>query len=499
MCRVGFAIMVVFGFAVVGVGCHGRDHGGDMARPSPDMADNNTPSPASPDMTPVAAAPATRVLFFLGDGMGIATMTAARIYAVGEDGDLTMDTLPETGFVHTYSNDAMVTDSAPSMSAYMTGVKMNNEVIAMSPDTVAPPYGPNGELPACDANNGSPVSTFLEAAKSAGWGTGVITTTRVTHATPAATYAHICHRDREFDIATQLAPGGDGYNKALGDGVDVVFGGGTQQFLPASASGGGRTDGRDLFQQMRAHGYTTVTTRAAFDKIAPAVWQKAIALFTPSHMHYEADRDPTVEPSLAEMTTKAMTVLERRGSYFLMVEGGRIDHALHETNAARALRETVAFDNAIKAAIDQAKKSDPDLAHTLIVVTADHDHTMMINGYSHRTGPTTPDNPGILGLVKNVITGAIDTDADGMPYSILGFGNGENRFAGARSTMTALTDMITGALDYHQEAGFRTTAGNETHGGTDVAIMAIGAHAELIHGFMDNTSVYPILRAAAGF
>jgi hypothetical protein len=91
---------------------------------------------SSNDPAPVAEAP-KNVIFFLGDGMGMTTMTAARIYSVGEDGELTMDTLPETAFVKTFSNDAQVTDSAPSMSAYMTGVKMNNEVISMSPDTVA--------------------------------------------------------------------------------------------------------------------------------------------------------------------------------------------------------------------------------------------------------------------------------------------------------------------------------------------------------------------------
>jgi alkaline phosphatase len=486
---------LLVGLSVAASACDHHSAAHDMGPPGAgDMA--STPGD---DMAGTPTGPFTRVLFFLGDGMGIATMTAARIYSVGEDGDLTMDTLPETGYVRTYSNDALVTDSAPSMSAYMTGVKMNNEVIAMTSDTIAPPYGPNNELPVCVVGNGAPVTSFLEAAKTQGWGTGVVTTTRVTHATPAATYAHICHRDREDDIAAQLAPGGDGYNKQLGDGVDVVFGGGTRQFLPAGNGDGQRADGRDLMKQMSDHGYQAGTTRAFFDGLDVNTTRKTIGLFNASHMHYEADRDPKVEPSLTEMTTKAMSLLEKRGSYFLMVEGGRIDHALHETNAARALRDTVAFDDAIKAAIAQAQKSDPQLAHTLIIVTADHDHTMMINGYSKRTGPTTPTNPGILGLVKNVVTGANDTDADSMPYSILGFGNGENRFAGARAMMTALTDLVTGALDYHQEAAFRMTAGNETHGGTDVAIMATGLHADLVHGFMDNTAVYALLRAAAGF
>ncbi|MHD0148957.1 alkaline phosphatase, partial [Corynebacterium diphtheriae] len=154
--------------------------------------------------------------FFLGDGMGLTTMTAARIYSVGEEGALTMDTLPETAFVKTFSNDAQVTDSAPSMAAYMTGVKMNNEVISMSANTLAidPGTDANGNklVNKCGTGNGTPATTLLELAKAKGFAAGVVSTARVTHATPAATYAHICHRDLENDIAAALVPGGTGYN-----------------------------------------------------------------------------------------------------------------------------------------------------------------------------------------------------------------------------------------------------------------------------------------------
>lgn len=118
------------------------------------------------------------VIFFLGDGMGLNTLTAARIYGVGEEGSLTIDTLPETAFIKTFSHDAQVTDSAPSMSAYMTGVKSNNGVISMDGDATQENY--------CSKSAGKPVTTLLELAKAAGRGTGVVTTTRVTHATPAA-------------------------------------------------------------------------------------------------------------------------------------------------------------------------------------------------------------------------------------------------------------------------------------------------------------------------
>ena len=446
---------------------------------------------------PVAATP-KNIVFFLGDGMGLTTQTAARIYKVGEAGDLTMDTLPETAFVRTYSNNAQVTDSAPSMAAYMTGVKMNNEVISMTPETSAFDAAGKDYLNGTDSTcpqsgNGKPVTTLLEIAKAAGMGTGAVTTTRITHATPAATYSHICHRDGENNIAAQAVPGGAGYNGALGDGVDVLLGGGRQFFLPATA-GGKRTDGRDLTAELKAKGYTYVQDKAGFDGVATTT-KKLVGLFTSSHMAYDIDRDASKEPSLAEMTGKAIDLLgQNPKGFFLMVEGGRIDHALHETTARKALQDTVAFDDAIKAAIDKMQAKDPGLANTLIVVTADHDHTLVLNGYAARTGPTTAASPGVLGLLRNFVDGSINKDAGGNPFTIIGFGNGESRLA----TRTALTDAQVADKNYHQEAAIPMGAGSETHGGTDVFLGAIGKGAENFTGVITNPEVFGLVRKASG-
>ena len=443
------------------------------------------------------------VIFFLGDGMGMTTLTAARIYSVGEDGELTIDTLPETAFVKTFSNDAQVTDSAPSMSAYMTGVKMNNEVISMTQDTKAidPGTDANGNKLAnnCGSNNGTSTPTLLELAKAQGLSTGVVTTTRVTHATPAATYSHICHRDLENDIAAAAVPGGTGYNSALGTtGLDVLLGGGQQFFIPFK-DGGKRADGRNLITEMKAKNYAYASNSTEFNAIDGTKTDRLLGLFTSSHMSYDLDRDPAKEPSLADMTTKAMDVLSKNSKgYFLMVEGGRIDHALHETTAKKALQDTVAFDNAIKAAIAKAKISDPDLKNTLIVVTADHDHTLVLNGYAKRTGKTAAGNPGVLGVVKNYVTGTVEKDLDGAPYSIIGFGNGENRTQGNRSSMASLDETTTSANTYHQEAVVRVAAGSETHGGTDVFLGAIGKGSETFLGTIDNTKVFSLVKASAG-
>ena len=446
-----------------------------------------------------SAATPKNVVFFLGDGMGMNTMTAARIYKVGEDGELTMDTLPETAFVKTYSNNAQVTDSAPSMAAYMTGVKMNNEVISMTANTSAFDATGKSYLSGTDSTcpasgNGSAVTTLLELAKAAGRGTGAVTTTRVTHATPAATYAHICHRDGENNIAAQAVPGGSGYNSALGDGLDVLLGGGRQFFLPTTA-GGKRTDGRDLTAEFVTKGYTYVTNKTQFDAAAASSTKKLVGLFTNSHMSYDIDRDTSAEPSLAEMTAKAIDILSKNDKgFFLMVEGGRIDHALHETTARKALQDTVAFDDAIKTAIDKMKLKDADLKNTLIVVTADHDHTLVLNGYAARTGPTTASNPGVLGLLKNFVTGLYNNDSSGNPFTIIGFGNGENRPA----TRSALTDAQVADKTYHQEAAIPMAAGSETHGGTDVFLGAIGRGSDKFTGVITNTEVFNLVRQSVG-
>lgn len=448
-----------------------------------------------------AAGEAKNIIFFLGDGMGPSTITASRIYKYGEDGSLNMDKLERTARIKTYSNDAQTTDSAPSMAAYMTGVKMNNEVISMSSDTVAtnPSKDANGNLGInnCATGNGSSVPTILELAKAKGKAVGSITTTELTHATPAATFSHICNRNAQYAIAAQIVPGGAGYNSALNDGVDVLMGGGRNHFLPYDATTSigklGRADGRNLLTEMAAKGYIVAATRA--DMLAAPLNKKLIGLYSSkSHLEYELDRTATppagegaTQPSLAEMTTKAMDILSQNSNgYFLMVEGGRIDHALHGTNAKRALTDTIAFDDAVKAALDKARTTDPTLANTLIVVTADHDHTLAFNGYGKRGNP-------ILDINRSYRDGKPSLDADGNTYTTLVFGNGPNR-PNLRANLDSTAVL---ADNYQQETGVRLNS--ETHGGGDVKLFAIGAGAKIFKGTLDNTKVFGLLKSAFGF
>ncbi|MFM5138514.1 alkaline phosphatase [Aeromonas rivipollensis] len=433
------------------------------------------------------ASDAKNVILFIGDGMGPSVLTATRLYKVGEEGNLEIMSLPRSARIKTFSHDAQTTDSAPSMAAYTTGVKMNNEVIAMSSNTkaVAPSKDANGNkgINNCTGDNGTPVPTILELAKAAGKSVGAVTTTELTHATPAATYAHICHRDAAYAIAEQAVPGGAGFNAALGDGVDVLMGGGANHWTPYSASNkGGRADGRDLTAELGAQGYQYVTTQSDLAKIESG---KVLGLFSAkSHLDYEQDRvakgAANTQPSLSEMTAKAIDLLSQNSQgYFLMVEGGRIDHALHATNAKRSLTDAVALDEAVKTALGKV-----DLADTLIVVTADHDHTMTINGYAAKGNP-------VLDLVKNG-DGSTQNDVDGKPFTTLVFGNGPNR-ADVRPTLTS--DQVM-ADDYLQETGVKL--GSETHGGGDVMLFADGAGSGRFKGTLDNTLVFGKLKEALG-
>ncbi|WP_337079169.1 alkaline phosphatase [Aeromonas dhakensis] len=434
------------------------------------------------------ASDAKNVILFIGDGMGPTVLTATRLYKVGEEGNLEIMKLARSARIKTFSNDAQTTDSAPSMAAYTTGVKMNNEVIAMSSDTkaVAPSKDVNGNkgINNCTSDNGKPVPTILELAKAAGKSVGAVTTTELTHATPAATYSHICHRDAAYAIAEQAVPGGAGFNTALGDGVDVLMGGGANHWTPynSTSNKGGRADGRDLTAELTAQGYRYVTTK---DELSGVNSGKVLGLFSAkSHLDYELDRvangAASTQPSLSEMTAKAIDLLSQNSQgYFLMVEGGRIDHALHGTNAKRSLTDAVALDEAVKTALGKV-----DLKDTLIVVTADHDHTMTINGYSAKGNK-------VLDLVKNG-DGSTQNDVDGKPFTTLVFGNGPNR-ADVRPTLTS--DQVM-ADDYLQETGVKL--GSETHGGGDVMLFADGAGSSRFKGTLDNTKVFGKLKEALG-
>jgi alkaline phosphatase len=443
---------------------------------------------------------AKNVILFIGDGMGIATITAARIYsgqAKGVDGEsyqLAMEKLPYSAFSKTYTHDSQVADSAPTAVAMTSGVKSYNGSIGVT-------QAANMSDCTSAANNG--VTTLWQLAEAAGLATGVVSTARITHATPAATYATTNRRDWEADadirpqdrnaacpdIASQLAT----WDKSNGDGFEVILGGGRQKFLPNTATDpeyadekGEREDGRNLTDEWKAGAAnrTYVTDKAGFDAFDWNGNGQILGLFEPSHMQYELDRNPAAEPSIAEMTLAAIKRLSRNSNgYVLMVEGGRVDHGLHAGNAARALGDAKALDEAVAAALAATNKSD-----TLIIVTADHSHTLMIQGYPDRGNP-------ILGLVKE--GGELTRGRDGKPYTTLGFANGpgsickEQPDKSYRCERDDLTNVDTTDKEFLQPS--TTPLGSETHGGEDVAIFAGGPGANLFSGVVEQNEIFHVM------
>ena len=436
-----------------------------------------------------AAPQAKNIIFFLGDGMGPTTIAAARIFRHGEEGLLNFERLERTARIKTYSNDFQTTDSAPSMGAYMTGVKINQDGISMKDArAIDPEKDANGNrtIDKCGANNGYVAPTILELAKARGKAVGAVTTTELTHATPASTFSHVCHRDAAYTIARQIVPGGEGYNLALKDGVDVLMGGGRHHFTPYDKASNprGRADGRDLMAEFGAQGYAVGRTRA--DMMSARPGRKFVGIYSADdHMDYSLARRPE-QPTLTDMALKAIELLSKDpDGFFLMVEGGKIDHALHDTNAKNALADTVAFDEAIQAAIDRMRQIDPGLENTLIVVTADHDHTMVLNGYPKRGSK-------VLDIVHDYATGQPKKDADGKTFTPLVFGNGKGR-PDVRADVDSASAL---REDYQQRAGVHTVY--ESHGGGDVKLYAVGAGSAPFKGTMENTQVFHLMKAAAG-
>lgn len=463
-------------------------------------------------------AKARNVILFVGDGMSLTTVAAARIYEgqlhgqPGEENQLSFEKFPHTAFSKTYNTDSQTPDSAGTMTAMITGAKTRMGFLSVD-------QGPaRGD---CASSLQTPLTSAVTLAKAAGLSTGIVTTTRITHATPGAAYAHTPERNWESDaempdkarsqgckdIAQQLVD----YSAATG--IDVVMGGGLNKFLPPSATGypnakGERKDGRDLLTEWKNRQPATafINTGSQLKQLDLAKTGRLVGLFHGDHLNYEYDRvnDREDEPSLAEMTKAAISLLNKNGKgFFLVVEGGRIDHAHHSGNAFRALTDTVAFSDAIRAANELTSAED-----TLILVTADHSHTMSFVGYPQRGNPILGKVFGKAGeddppsLVKDLL---------GKPFTTLVYANGPG-YTGASSMQPAgtknfphnpggyvepaigrpdLTDIDTEHPNFMQEALVPTNS--ESHGGDDVGIWARGPGAEAVRGSLEQNVIFHLL------
>ena len=424
------------------------------------------------------------VIFFISDGCGPASFGLAREFqkSIGGEPTLFLDTYNK-GSVATFSANAKITDSAASATAYACAIKTYNGAIGM------------------DINR-QPVETVLEAAEKAGYQTALISTARITHATPASFSSHVVDRNMEAEIGSQQ----------IVKGIEILMGGGRSFFLPTE-QGGLRKDGRNLFDEAGKLGYQQASTTA---ELMAATQLPLLALFTPGYMAYEIDRDPKKEPSLAEMTVKALELLSTSDKpFFIMIEAGRIDHAGHSNDTAAHIHDVLAYDDAMRAAVEFAKKDKK----TLVMGTSDHETGGLslgaqwgpLSGYTYDPLRLQHVNSSIEKFLADAAftKGATDQDASNWieQEADKRFGLRSQPFqtavkkitqyrkvAGDSTAFSHLRIMLVDSTARMARVGWSTS----NHTSVDVPVFAYGPGSDLFYGTMDNTAVGTAIFKALG-
>uniref|UniRef100_A0A3P9IY34 Alkaline phosphatase n=1 Tax=Oryzias latipes TaxID=8090 RepID=A0A3P9IY34_ORYLA len=437
---------------------------------------------------------AKNLILFLGDGMGVPTVTAARILKgqlnghSGEEYQLEMDKFPFVSLSKTYNTDAQVPDSAGTATAYLCGVKANEGTVGVSAAAVRSQ---------CNTTKGNEVTSILKWAKDAGKSVGIVTTTRINHATPSAAYAHSVDRDWYSDNempSEALQAGCKDIARQLFENIpniDVIMGGGRKYMFPKNMSdvdypgvakyNGVRNDGRNLVQEwidrMKDQGGHYVWNKQQLLSLNPKKTNYLLGLFGPVDLPYDLERNADSDPSLTQMVEVAIRVLQNNpNGFYLLVEGGRIDHGHHEGKAKQALYEAVEMDRAIGRADLLTSTHD-----TLTVVTADHSHVFTFGGYTRR-GNT------IFGLAPMV------SDVDQKPFTSILYGNGPGyKLVGGARENVSTVDFAEN--NYKAQSAVPLTS--ETHGGEDVAVFSKGPLAHLLHGVREQNFIPHVMAYAA--
>ncbi|KAM9759634.1 alkaline phosphatase, tissue-nonspecific isozyme isoform 1-T2 [Menidia menidia] len=437
---------------------------------------------------------AKNLILFLGDGMGVPTVTAARILKgqlsgkSGEETQLEMDKFPFVSLAKTYNTNAQVPDSAGTATAYLCGVKANEGTVGVSAAAVRAQ---------CNTTQGNEVTSILKWAKDAGKSVGIVTTTRVNHATPSAAYAHCVNRDwySDNEMPPEALQGGcKDIARQLFENIpniDVVMGGGRKFMFPKNQSdveypdvakhSGTRKDGRNLVQEWidrvkhkKGH---YVWNKKQLLSLNPNSVDFLLGLFEPVDMTYDLERNAETDPSLTEMVDVAIKILRKNpNGFYLLVEGGRIDHGHHEGKAKQALHEAVEMDRAIGQAHLLTSVHD-----TLTVVTADHSHVFSFGGYTYRGNP-------IFGLAPMM------SDVDQKPFTSILYANGPGykHVNGVRENVSTVDFM---GSNYQAQSAVPLAL--ETHGGEDVAVFAKGPLAHLLHGVQEQNYIPHVMAYAA--
>ncbi|NXT75794.1 PPBI1 phosphatase, partial [Zapornia atra] len=432
---------------------------------------------------------AKNIILFIGDGMGLSTMSAARIYkgqlagSSGEESLLAMETFPHVALAKTYTIDRQVPDSAGTGTAYLCGVKANAKTLGLSG---AADYGK------CRTGFGNEVDSILHRARLMGKSVGIVTTTRVQHASPGAAYAHSVSRSWYADANMPKEALRDGckdiaYQLVHNTDINVILGGGRMYMTPKRtpdpeypedpAQNGTRKDGVDLIAEwLRAkQGARYVWDKKGLDAVKDDSVSHLMGLFEPKDMKYELNRNTSTDPSIVEMTEKAIRILRRNPNGFFLFVEDEIDHGHHSGRAKQALMETVMLDRAVARAGELTSLSD-----TLTVVTADHSHVFTFGGNTLR-------GTSIFGLAPKKAK-------DKRAYTSILYGNGPGYSIrdGGRpaASLPAAEDK-----DYRQQAAVPLET--ETHSGEDVMVLAQGPMAHLFHGVQEQHYIAHAMAYAA--
>jgi alkaline phosphatase len=428
------------------------------------------------------AAQAKNIILMIGDRMGPSHVHIAWLYATRQLGkNLVMTEVMDKGqtaYMVNDTADSTVTESAAAAVQMATGLKVFAKSVGIGPD-------------------GKVLKTILEMAKEKEKATGLVTTSGITDATPAGFVAHVAHRSEEEKIADQLVK----------SDVNILFGGRKEFFLPQSEKGR-RKDGRNLLNDARENGYLVVETAEEMKKTDG---KKILGLFNQSNMLFEIDRRGSTEPSLAEMTVKALEILSRnKDGFFLMVEAGRIDHAAHHQDIAGVISDTLAFDEAIKV-VYEFQKSHPD---TLLIITADHETgglvilpysktgdeyeginlraIFQINGSHEKRNKELGKDPS-LEKIKEVIKKYYGIDLKEEEAKTIK----ENtmRRLDPRHFHYDMDGSIAFVLRLYHRIGWAT----DSHSATPLLLWGIGPGSEKIKGWRHNTELFKIMKEAYGF
>lgn len=421
---------------------------------------------------------AKNVIMLIPDGMSMDGTTLARWYNGGEA--LALDEMA-SGLVRTYSADAAIADSAPAGTAFATGYKSHTGYVGVLPDQNTMPGLP--ALAPGDAKK--PVANVLEAAKLANKSTGIIATSEIMHATPADFSAHYPDRSNYDALSEQQVYAG----------IDVVLGGGAQYFTPE-----GRKDGENLLNVIHTQGYNVVTNTA---ELQASHTGKVWGMFADKAMDYDMDRNPVEQPSIAEMTAKAIELLSKdEDGFFLMVEGSKVDWAAHANDPMGIISDVNAFDDAVAEALKFAKEDQ----NTLVIATTDHGNGGLTIGDRETTSTydELPLSTFIDPLKKAKVTG------EGLEKKL---NSDRSNIAEVMSEYFGITDLTaeeTAAIRAAKAGSMNSVVGpmiskrahigwtSGGHTGGEVVLYSYAPGGKQLTGVVENTDIARYMESAMG-